>query len=107
MLYYIKDFDAIKRGFIFCLLGSDRPILESLNPNFNDQCDALTNQFEGMSSTPFTYEQYEVTRRRLVESNTDRQGVFTRIRRRDAGLGRIGIPGFPALSVGSMEATQH
>ena len=71
MLYYIKDFDAIKRGFIFCLLGSDRPILESLNPNFNDQCDALTNQFEGMSSTPFTYEQYEVTRRRLVEYIND------------------------------------
>ena len=54
MLDYIKDFDQIKRGFIFCLLGSDRPILESLNPNFNDQRDALTNQFEGMSSTPFT-----------------------------------------------------
>ena len=45
MLDYIKDFDQIKRGFIFCLLGSDRPILESLNPNFNDQRDALTNQF--------------------------------------------------------------
>lgn len=63
----LKNFDEIKRGFIFCLLGSDRPILESLNPNFNDQRNALTNQFEGMSSTPFTYEQYEATRRRLVE----------------------------------------
>ena len=52
-------------------LGSDRPILESLNPNFNDQRDALTNQFEGMSSTPFTYEQYEATRRRLVEYIND------------------------------------
>lgn len=71
MLDYIKDFDEIKRGFIFCLLGSDRPILESLNPNFNDQRDALTNQFEGMSSTPFTYEQYETTRRRLVEYIND------------------------------------
>lgn len=70
-LAHIKDFDEIKRGFIFCLLGSDRPILESLNPNFNDQRDALTNQFEGMSSTPFTYEQYEVTRRRLVEYIND------------------------------------
>lgn len=71
MLDYIKDFDQIKRGFIFCLLGSDRPILESLNPNFNDQRDALTNQFEGMSSTPFTYEQYEATRHRLVEYIND------------------------------------
>ena len=105
MLDYIKDFDQIKRGFIFCLLGSDRPILESLNPNFNDQRDALTNQFEGMSSTPFTYEQYEATRHR--PSDTDRQGIFTRIRRRDAGLGRIGIPGLPALSVGAMETVQY
>ena len=32
-----------------------------------DRRNALTNQFEGMSSTPFTYEQYEATRRRLVE----------------------------------------
>ena len=45
--------------------------MESLNPNFNDQRDALTNQFEGMSSTPFTYEQYEATRRRLVEYIND------------------------------------
>lgn len=71
MLDYIKEFSEIKRGFIFCLLGSDRPILESLNPNFNDQRDALTNQFEGMSSTPFTYEQYEATRHRLVEYIND------------------------------------
>ena len=71
MLDYIKDFDAIKRDFIFCLLGSDRPILESLNPNFNDQHDALTNQCESMSSTPFTYEQYETTRLQLVEYIND------------------------------------
>ena len=112
MLDYIKDFDQIKRGFIFCLLGSDRPILESLNPNFNDQRDALTNQFEGMSSTPFTYEQYEVTppptgRVYQRPSDTDRQGVSTQIRGRNTGLGGIGVPGFPALSVGSMEITEY
>ncbi|CUQ85143.1 Uncharacterised protein [Alistipes finegoldii] len=45
MLYYIKDFDAIKRGFIFCLLGSDRPILESLNPNFNDHLTPTDKAF--------------------------------------------------------------
>lgn len=45
VLYYIKDFDAIKRGFIFCLLGSDRPILESLNPNFNDHLTPTDKAF--------------------------------------------------------------
>lgn len=45
MLDYIKDFDQIKRGFIFCLLGSDRPILESLNPNFNDHLTPTDKAF--------------------------------------------------------------
>lgn len=112
MLDYIKEFSEIKRGFIFCLLGSDRPILESLNPNFNDQRDALTNQFEGhvfdavhlravRSDPPPTGRVYQ------RPSDTDRQSIFTRIRGRDAGLGRIGIPGLPALSVGAMETVQY
>ena len=37
-----------KEGFLFCLLGSDRPIHESLGPVFIDQREALHNQFEGM-----------------------------------------------------------
>lgn len=45
MLDYIKEFSEIKRGFIFCLLGSDRPILESLNPNFNDHLTPTDKAF--------------------------------------------------------------
>lgn len=67
MFNYVKDFEEIKYGFIFCLLGSDRPLFESLNPNLNNQRDALNNQFEGMSSTPFTYSEYEQTRLILIE----------------------------------------
>ncbi|MDR2843378.1 MAG: nucleotidyl transferase AbiEii/AbiGii toxin family protein [Candidatus Symbiothrix sp.] len=66
MLKYIQSFEDIKRGFIFCLLGSDRPIVESLSPNLIDQQDALNNQFMGMTTIPFTYEEYEKTRITLI-----------------------------------------
>jgi hypothetical protein len=48
-------------------LGSDKPILESLQPNPIDQRDALQGQFEGMTDVPFSYEDYEVTRKELIE----------------------------------------
>ena len=46
-------FCDVKDGFILCLLGSDKPIIESLHPNAIDQTEALENQFEGMSDIPF------------------------------------------------------
>jgi hypothetical protein len=42
--------DEIRLGFMFCLLGSDRPIVEMLSPNLIDQREALDNQFVGMTS---------------------------------------------------------
>lgn len=57
----------MKDGFIFCLLGSDKPILESLKPNPIDQQDALENQFKGMTDIPFTYEDYKTTRMKLID----------------------------------------
>lgn len=56
-----------KEGFIFCLLGSDRPIHESFAPNFIDQHDAMEKQFKGMTDTSFTYEEFEQTRNNLVK----------------------------------------
>lgn len=61
------DFFAVKNGFILCLLGSDKPIIESLNPNLIDQHDALDNQFEGMTDEPFSYEDYQNARVNLIE----------------------------------------
>ena len=55
-----------KLGFIFCLLGSDRPIHESFAPSMIDQREALGNQFAGMSDVPFTYDDFEATRTRLI-----------------------------------------
>lgn len=56
-----------KYGFIFCLLGSDRPIHESFAPSLIDQMDAMEKQFSGMSDISFTYKDYEETRFRLIE----------------------------------------
>ena len=57
-----------REGLIFCLLGSDRPIHESLAPSLIDQHDAMANQFDGMTDVAFTYEEFEATRTQLVEN---------------------------------------
>lgn len=59
-------FEQIKEGFVFYLLGSDKPILEMLNPNLIDQRQALENQFRGMTDEPFEYEDYERARLDLI-----------------------------------------
>lgn len=70
----------IKEGFLLCLLCSDRPINEIIIPNFQDQRSALANQFSGMTDEPFTYEDYEKVREKLIavihENLTDRDKDF-------------------------------
>lgn len=70
-LFDVKYMDlplcACREGLIFCLLGSDRPIHESLAPCYIDQRDAMANQFEGMTDMAFTYEEFEATRSKLVD----------------------------------------
>jgi len=63
----IDSLNQAKEGLVFCLLGSDKPILESLQPNPIDQQDALQGQFEGMTDIPFLYKDYEMTRKELIE----------------------------------------
>lgn len=63
-----KFTDEIKKGFIFCLLGSKRPINEMLFPNLLDQRAAFSNQFDGMSQEPFSYENFETTRNLLIQT---------------------------------------
>ncbi len=57
-----------REGLIFCLLGSDRPIHESFAPRLIDQREAMANQFEGMTDIPFTYEEFEETRAKLISA---------------------------------------
>ena len=61
------DFEDVKSGFMLCLLGSDKPIVESLSPNPINQKEALDNQFEGMTDEPFSYEDYETSRSNLIK----------------------------------------
>ena len=57
----------VREGFIFHLLGTNRPIHEILTPRFLDQSEVMDNRFTGMSSEPFTYEDFKSTRKRLYE----------------------------------------
>ena len=60
--------DEIKRGFLFGLVSSNRPTHELLNPHLLDQRMAFENQFEGMSTIEFTYDEYEATRLQIIET---------------------------------------
>ena len=64
----VTSFAEVKNGLIFYLLGSDKPLIESLQPNLVDQKHSLTNQFQGMSDIPFDYTDFESIRRVLIEN---------------------------------------
>lgn len=59
--------EDIKAGFIFFLLCSKRPIHEILSPQCLNQESAFNNQFEGMTDSEFTYQEYEATREELIK----------------------------------------
>ena len=69
-LFDVKHMDVelqkVKEGFMFCLLGSDRPICESFNPNLIDQKEAMEKQDVGMTDISFSYEDFEVVRNKLI-----------------------------------------
>jgi predicted nucleotidyltransferase component of viral defense system len=56
----------VRKGFVYCLLGSDRPMNEVLKPNFQDQRQTMEKHFRGMSTEEFTYDDYEAVRETLV-----------------------------------------
>jgi Nucleotidyl transferase AbiEii toxin, Type IV TA system len=58
--------ENIKEGFFLCLLSSDRPVHEILYPNLLDQRNTLENKFDGMTEQTFTYEDFEITRQKLL-----------------------------------------
>jgi predicted nucleotidyltransferase component of viral defense system len=64
---FITDFERVKKGFFYCLLSGDRPIIESLAPNKIDQQETLVKQFTGMTKVPFSYSDYEKTREKLID----------------------------------------
>jgi len=67
MFDFVTDFIQIKKGFLYCLLGGDRPIVELLSPNRIDQYGTMIKQFSGMTDIPFSYSNYEETREKLID----------------------------------------
>lgn len=63
MDYSLSD---VKEGILYSLLGSDRPISESIAPHLIDQTKVMETQFMGMTDTPFSYQDYEITRLELI-----------------------------------------
>jgi predicted nucleotidyltransferase component of viral defense system len=56
----------VLQGFLLSLVSSDRPIYEILKPNLLDQRPAMENQFNGMTTEVFGYDDFEVTRKKLI-----------------------------------------
>jgi hypothetical protein len=60
--------DEHREGLLLALLSSNRPLEELLFPNLLDQKTTLTNQFDGMTNEPFSYEDFEKARENLIET---------------------------------------
>ncbi|MDR2232688.1 MAG: nucleotidyl transferase AbiEii/AbiGii toxin family protein [Tannerella sp.] len=67
MFDFVTDFEQVKKGFLYCLLGSDRPIVETLSPNRIDRQATMVKQFSGMTDIPFSYSDYMETREKLID----------------------------------------
>jgi len=55
-----------KNGFIQALVSHMRTMNEVLEPHLLDQRSAFEKQFQGMTDTAFTYEDFEATRENLI-----------------------------------------
>jgi predicted nucleotidyltransferase component of viral defense system len=68
---YLLEKEGLSRdviiGFLLALISNDRPIHEVLSPNLLDQKKAMKNQFFGMTSQNFVYEDFEESRLKLVQ----------------------------------------
>ncbi|WP_194976993.1 nucleotidyl transferase AbiEii/AbiGii toxin family protein [Aquiflexum lacus] len=58
--------EEIKKGFLFGLLGGNKPFHEIISPNLMNQRSALEKQFMGMTTEQFTYKDFEETRSLLI-----------------------------------------
>lgn len=64
--------DPIWEGFKIGLISHYKPIGELLNPVLKNQESAFDNQFAGMSTVTFSYQDYEDTRASLIKTIDER-----------------------------------
>ena len=75
--------EDVKNGFIQALVSHMRTMNEVLGPHLLDQRSAFERQFQGMTDTAFTYEDFEATREDLINivnsslSEKDRSFLLT------------------------------
>lgn len=75
--------EDVKNGFIQALVSHMRTMNEVLEPHLLDQRSAFEKQFQGMTYTAFTYEDFEATRENLINivdsslSEKDRSFLLT------------------------------
>ncbi len=68
LLFEYEGFtQEVKEGFLIALISHMRPINEIIKPSFIGQKDAYDNQFSGMTTIEFSYDDYENTKIELVE----------------------------------------
>ncbi len=58
--------ENIIKGFIFNLVGSDRPMHEIIQPNLLEQKHVMNSQFDCISELEFFYSDFEKTRNKLI-----------------------------------------
>ena len=59
--------EEIRLGFLASLLSHNRPIHEMIRPHFLNQGEVFEKQFSGMIFSSFSYDDYESTRKQLVQ----------------------------------------
>lgn len=59
--------NEIMEGFLFFLLCSNRPMHEILRPKLSDQKLLFNNHFIGMTNIPFSYQDFESVRIKMIE----------------------------------------
>ncbi|MFC2112887.1 nucleotidyl transferase AbiEii/AbiGii toxin family protein [Bacteroidota bacterium] len=75
--------EDVKNGFIQALVSHMRTMNEVLEPHLLDQRSSFERQFQGMTDTAFTYEDFEATRENLINivnsslSEKDRSFLLT------------------------------
>jgi predicted nucleotidyltransferase component of viral defense system len=73
----------IRMGAILGLVSHNRPLDELLRPNLKDRTQAFNGEFEGMTFSPFSYEEHVATLHTLVAEihttlmDTDRQFLIS------------------------------
>jgi Nucleotidyl transferase AbiEii toxin, Type IV TA system len=78
----IELFTTYKKGIMYALLSSKRPIHELLKPNLIDQSKVFEEQFVGMAKIDFTYQLFEIYRLQIIDSvnkcfnNQDKQFII-------------------------------